>query len=87
MGCGRVLDAVLGDEGGRISPLYLLNLTLEMEHKGAMIYVNFCSLLVIKFWLFFVSQLCSILINSIQNSLNYIYIYNKCHQNSCLNSS
>lgn len=49
MGCGRVLAAVLGDEGGRISPLFLLNLTLEMEHKGAMIYVNFCSLLVIKF--------------------------------------
>lgn len=40
-----VLAAVLGGEGGRISPLFLLNLTLEMEPKGTMIYVNFCSLL------------------------------------------
>lgn len=49
MGYGRVLAAVLG---GKISPLFLLNLTLEMEPKGSMIYVNFCSLLVNKFWVF-----------------------------------
>lgn len=46
MGYRRMLAAVLGDAGERISPPFLLNLSSEGGAQDAVIYVN-----ILHFWL------------------------------------